>query len=63
VKYAVMDHFVSLVLTLLAAVALAIFYGQPLLCLAGLVVIGAKFVVLPIRVGLSEKFITEIQAT
>jgi hypothetical protein len=62
VKYAVMNHFVSLVLTALAVVALSIVYGQPLLFLVGLVVIGAKFVVLTICVGLSEKFITKIQA-
>jgi hypothetical protein len=48
VKYAVMDHFVSLVLTVLAVVALSIFYGQPVLFLVGLVVIGAKFVVLSV---------------
>ena len=64
-KYAVMNHFVSLVLTVLAVVALSIFYGQPILFLVGLIVIGGKFVVLftSIRVGLSEKFITKIQAT
>jgi len=48
VKYAVMNHFVSLVLAALAVVALSIFYGQPILFLAGLVAIGEKFVVLSI---------------
>lgn len=45
-KYAVMNHFVSLVLAVLAVVALSIIFGQPVLFLVGLVVIGAKFVVL-----------------
>lgn len=62
-KYAVMNHFVSLVLTVLAVVALSIFYGLLALFLLGLVFIGAKFVVLSISVTLSEKFITKIQAT
>jgi uncharacterized membrane protein YccC len=48
VKHAVMNHFVSLVLATIAVVALSIFYGQPVLFLVGLVVIGAKFVVLSI---------------
>jgi hypothetical protein len=48
VKYAVMNHFVSLVLTVIAMVALSIFYGQPVLLLAGLVAIGEKLVVLSI---------------
>jgi len=63
VKYAVMSHFVSLVLTVLAVVALSIFYGLLLLFLVGLLIIGAKFVVLSISFGLSEKFITKIQET
>ena len=49
-KYAVMNHFVSLVLTVLAVVVLSIFYGLLVLFLAGLVVIGAKFVVLSVSV-------------
>jgi len=58
-----MNHFVSLVLTVVAVVALSIFYGLLPVFLVGLVVIGAKFVVLSISVPLSEKFITKIQAT
>jgi len=48
VKYAVMNHFVSLVLAVLAMVGLSIFYGQPLYFLVGVVVIGERFVVLSI---------------
>jgi hypothetical protein len=44
VKFAVMDHFVSLVLTVVAVIALSIFYGLAALFFIGLIIVGAKFV-------------------
>lgn len=56
VKFAVMDHFVSLVLTVVAVIALSIYYGLAALFFVGLIIVGAKFVFFfPIRVGLSEE--------
>jgi hypothetical protein len=40
VKYAVMDHFVSLVMAVISIIALALFYRQAAVFFAGLIVIG-----------------------
>jgi hypothetical protein len=40
VKYAVMNHFVSLVMAVISIIALAIFYRRAAVFFAGLIVIG-----------------------
>jgi hypothetical protein len=44
VKYAVMNHFVSLVLAVISVIALSIFYSLATLLLFGAIVVGTNFV-------------------
>jgi hypothetical protein len=46
VKYAVMNHFVSLVMTVISVIALAIFYRRAAIFFAGLIVTGTAEVLI-----------------